>query len=574
MIVQKAQSQMDLLRQALFEMQSPQGDWLGELSSSAVSTSLAAYTFFIYGKDRHEKEIRLSLNWLKASQNPDGGWGDTPESKSNMSAAILALCAFFPFRDDAEFSQNFANAKKYLSQVCDFSSPKNFAVSVLKYYGKDLTFSAPILAVCASSGVLGQENPWRHVPRLPFEFAALPNQIFGFLRLPMVSYAVPALVAVGLAKAKKSGVFSVLTKKILAKYLLKKILKMQPSSGGFLEAAPLTAFCAICLAEAGFSSHDIAKNALEFLHMQRRADGGYPIDWNLRQWLTSLASAALKDFLSDADKEKLRAIILQRQFTKAHPFTGANAGAWGWTNTDGAVPDADDTSGALSALAALDAAFDSQIKCGLEWLMNLQNSDGGMPTFCKGWNLLPFDKSCSDISAHALKAFYLWSKKAPSDFSERLKKSSERLENYLRKNQAQNGSWTSLWFGDQDCPEGVAPVYGTAIVLEHLSALECKFDFLEKAFDYLEETQNADGAWGGDKNIASKNLITARALCALSNFGAKKDLCAKACERLLNFENSSTEAVGLYFSKLWYSEKLYAPILRFNAFNAFVKSRK
>src|SRR5438046_6015338 len=70
---------------------------------------------------------------------------------------------------------------------------------------------------------------------------------------------------------------------------------------------------------------------------------------------------------------------------------------------------------ALAALASMPAC--SQVdreKCafgymeGLAWLQNLQNSDGGWPTFCRGWGKLPFDRSGTDLTAHALRALRAW----------------------------------------------------------------------------------------------------------------------------------------------------------------------
>src|SRR6266568_4695463 len=42
---------------------------------------------------------------------------------------------------------------------------------------------------------------------------------------------------------------------------------------------------------------------------------------------------------------------------------------------------------------------------GIHWLLNLQNADGGLPTFCRGWTNLPFDRSAPDLTAHALRAW-------------------------------------------------------------------------------------------------------------------------------------------------------------------------
>ena len=66
-------------------------------------------------------------------------------------------------------------------------------------YGNDRTFSVPILTVLAAAGIV----PWRLVPQLPFEMAACPRSWFAGLGLPVVSYALPALIAIGLVRHRR-----------------------------------------------------------------------------------------------------------------------------------------------------------------------------------------------------------------------------------------------------------------------------------------------------------------------------------------------------------------------------------
>ena len=61
-----------------------------------------------------------------------------------------------------------------------------------------LIFRAPILAMCALCGRLGSgADAWRWVAPLPFELGACPHRWLQWLRLPVVSYALPALIAIG-----------------------------------------------------------------------------------------------------------------------------------------------------------------------------------------------------------------------------------------------------------------------------------------------------------------------------------------------------------------------------------------
>ena len=68
------------------------------------------------------------------------------------------------------------------------ANPHNISViatAVADRYGKDRTFSVPILMMCALGGRLGgQHDGWKRVLPLPFELAAFPRRWFAALRLP------------------------------------------------------------------------------------------------------------------------------------------------------------------------------------------------------------------------------------------------------------------------------------------------------------------------------------------------------------------------------------------------------
>ena len=117
---------------------------------------------------------------------------------------------------------------------------------ILTHYQKDYTFSVPILAMCGLCGVPG-EDAFNHIPQLPFELSLLPRRFYRLLNLSVVSYAIPALVAVGIVifKKKKSNLFWRVVRKFSIKTALRILHKMLPESGGFLEAIPLNRFCCI-----------------------------------------------------------------------------------------------------------------------------------------------------------------------------------------------------------------------------------------------------------------------------------------------------------------------------------------
>ena len=160
---------------------------------------------------------------------------------------------------------------------------------------KTLTFSVPILVMCALAGVI---THWDRIPQLPFELSVLPQRLFRFLRLPVVSYAIPALIAVGILRYKKreNGIF-IICSGVVYREILTCIREVATQSWWFSEAAPLTAFVSMCMSGAGFREHVVTQKAAQFLIKTVRPDGAWPIDTDLSCWVTSLSIKALGEDL-------------------------------------------------------------------------------------------------------------------------------------------------------------------------------------------------------------------------------------------------------------------------------------
>ena len=199
---------------------------------------------------------------------------------------------------------------------------------------------------------------------------------------------------------------------------------------------------------------------------------------------------------------------------------------------------------------------------GIRWLLGLQNRDGGMPTFCQGWGMLPFDQSSTDITAHALRAFRAWKGKLTDDaLSRKMQRAEERMCAFLERSQQKNGSWFPLWFGNQAMPDDVNPFYGTARVLLALTDIQKGSVMVLNGLQYLIGSQNVDGSWG---NSVEETAVVVE---SLSQFADRAEV-ALAYHRGLNWLLEAVESdrfletspIGLYFAKLWYYEDLY-PII-------------
>jgi squalene-hopene/tetraprenyl-beta-curcumene cyclase len=321
----------------------------------------------------------------------------------------------------------------------------------------------------------------------------------------------------------------------------------------------------------GLAEHPVARKGAEFLRASARADGSWAIDTNLATWVTTLsieALAAQPAALSPEQRETLRAWLLGQQYRTEHPSTHAAPGGWAWTDLPGGVPDADDTAGALLALLALgavDGPTRAAGRAGVRWLLDLQNGDGGIPTFCRGWGALPFDRSAPDLTAHALRAWSAWLPQCDGALKKRAARGLARALAYLARTQRADGSWLPLWFGNEHAPDDENPLYGTAKVVAALRELRdrstaCPEEMLRTGVRWLATDQNADGGWSGVRGGPSSVEETALAVAALAGtaeVAAVESGARWLTERVLSGAWREPAPIGFYFAKLWYSERLY-----------------
>jgi squalene-hopene/tetraprenyl-beta-curcumene cyclase len=585
------------------------GHWTGGLSASALSTATAVVALTLVARrdadaDRRTAgQVAAGFRWLVKHQNRDGGWGDTVRSKSNLSTTTLVWAALALAPAEADGVSPAAElAGQWIRRAAGSLEPAALVRAIEARYGRDRTFSIPILTLCALCGRLGEgAEAWRWVRQLPFEIAVLPQRWFGALQLPVVSYALPALIAIGQVRhgllPTGNPVWRALRDRCRAP-TLEKLRTLQPPNGGFLEATPLTSFVTMSLAGLGLVEHGVVKQGVAFIEASARSDGSWPIDTNLATWVTTLAVQALGPQRSatkcgGADREArstLLSWLLDQQHRVIHPYTLAAPGGWAWTDLPGGVPDADDTPGALLALRQLGAADPNALAAaaaGVAWLIDLQNRDGGIPTFCRGWGRLPFDRSSPDLTAHAVRAWIAWRGDLPSVLQERIDRALRRAWKFLQATQRADGAWVPLWFGHQDAPDDENPLYGTARVVPALcDLLAAEVDrastglgdvrpLLDRAVAWLVAQQHADGGWSAAAEAESSAEETGVAVEALATAWAggwvasgHRDVTRQALGRGAAWLCAAVESgrwrepspIGFYFAKLWYFERLYPMI--------------
>ncbi|MEW4489065.1 prenyltransferase/squalene oxidase repeat-containing protein [Thalassoglobus sp. JC818] len=565
------------VRDQLLSRRNASGCWAGRLSASPLSTATAVMALHQVQLARGVQEgeftplIVAGLQWLSQCQNEDGGWGDTLKSHSNISTSMLVFGSFRAVGLTEEYSELLQRADDYI-QRCGGSK------AVVERYGRDKTFSVPILTHLALAGLVD----WKDVSALPFELACLPHQFYATIRLPVVSYALPALIAIGQVRhhfrKPWNPLLGWLRDSLIPKSL--RILKrIQPESGGFLEATPLTSFVVMSLAAKGNVEHPVVESGVKFLVDSVLDDGSWPIDTNLATWVTTLSSNAISSTLTEEERSAITEWLLGQQYRKEHPYTHAAPGGWAWTDLSGGVPDADDTPGAILALLNLnpkprDERIAEACKLATQWLVDLQNRDGGWPTFCRGWGTLPFDRSSTDITAHCLRALH----RVSEEYGDLpgIESAIRDGFDFLNRSQNADGSWHPLWFGNQFAPSDINPVYGTSKVIRAYQETERTEALpLQDGVRWLRSAQNSDGGWGGVQGAPSSVEETALAVDALIDDRDSASAIESGINWLIDRVESNTvdEAapIGFYFAKLWYFEELYPVIFASGALRRAVE---
>lgn len=298
------------------------------------------------------------------------------------------------------------------------------------------------------------------------------------------------------------------------KYMLDRI----ESDGTYLNYFSTTTLMIFALLARGYhSTHPVITRAVQGLKaMTTRMDDKLHCQYTTATvWNTTLISYALQEFgfaYSSSPVQKANQYILSRQQLKygdwaIHEPT-VLPGGWGFADLNTFHPDIDDTTAALRAIRTLateQVDYRQAWDRGVNWLISMQNKDGGWAAFEKNvdkkvLNLFPveggkdllIDPSTVDLTGRTLEFFGNFTN---LDFHQPMIKAGVR---WLLQHQQTDGSWLGRW--------GVY-IYGTWAAVTGMIAvgISPKHPAIQKALTWLRKIQNPDGGWGESCNSDIQN---------------------------------------------------------------------
>ncbi|MBO9129110.1 squalene--hopene cyclase [Bacillus sp. 165] len=466
---------------------------------------------------------------LQKLQQPNGAWTlYDDEGEGNLTATVLAYNALLFSKTVSKEDSRMKQAERFINKKGGLSQTHFMTKFLLAVHG---------------------QYPWPklfHVPTPVFFLpSSFPFNIFKFSNyarihiLPMIicankrfslPYAAPDLThlmaesedaewflqnrSIGLhnlfQEIKKLKRYPSEYKKMGYAYLEKFMLDRIEPNGTLYSYASSTIFMIYALLALGYpKTSPVIQHALQGLHslLIETENGVHVQNSPSTVWDTALLSYALQEAgVAEHDSmiQHANTYLLHKQHTQKGDWSvhapKTAPGGWGFSHINTKVPDIDDTSAALRAItreAVKNETYREAWNKGVEWLLAMQNTDGGWAAFEKGANnemltLIPLenandaiiDASTADLTGRALQ--FLGTYAGLTMEHSAVRKGVE----WLLSKQEENGSWYGRW--------GICYVYGTWAAVTGLCAvgLTKEHPAIQKAAAWLESIQHENGGWG------------------------------------------------------------------------------
>jgi squalene-hopene/tetraprenyl-beta-curcumene cyclase len=516
----------------LVSLQDARGYWQGELEADTTLESDYIYYLFVLGKAAPERIAKLA-NYVRARQLPDGGWSIYPGGPSELNATCKAYFALKLAGDSAD-SSHLARAREIIHRQGGLELTNSY----VRFY----------LALVGAVG-------WELVPSIPPELMLLPNWFFiniyemsswtrgivipmGILSAIRPDFRLPAHAQVDelfkdpnhktaafdwsarlvswknffLAVDRGLKLYEKFPWKPLRARALREskqwMIEHMERTEGLAAIYPAMMNSIFALIALGHGPDDPVtwREIKEFANFEIEEEETIRLQPCVSPvWDTCIAMVALEEAGVAPDHPSL---VKSAEWMLSKQVLGpgdwqiknkdAEPGGWAFEFRNDYYPDVDDTAFVLMALQRVKfpdpARMEGAIRRGLQWLLSMQNRDGGWGAFDRDNDRkflcnIPFadhnamiDPSTADVTARVVECLgrFGWTAEHPAI---------QRAVKFLLKDQDRDGSWFGRW--------GVNFVYGTSGVLRALETVSMTTqDFCQRAVGWLRQVQKPDGSFG------------------------------------------------------------------------------
>ena len=517
---------------ALLEMQDPIGYW--EVPLEADTTLVSDYVMLVHylGEVDEAKELK-AVTRLRRQQLEDGGWSIYPGGPSELNATVKAALAL------------------QLAGVSDDDSAAVAATRCIQRLGGIEGTKTYTRFYLALFGLI----PWKWVPAILPEVMFLPTSFY-FNIYEISSWSRAILVPMSIIWSKKpykrpptgvdvtdwwvshtpdgrppdrghvfswrrffhsinsllqtsEGLYSPFTRREALRRAKRWMVERVENSEGLAAIYPAMLNSIIALDALGYGrKHPVFQHAMKtYMDLLIEKDDEIVfMPCKSPVWNTAIATAALsRSGLAPDHPQLIKATdwLLEQEVRAKGDWQIKNpygpASGWCFEFGNPYYPDTDDTAMVLMAIDSV--IHPDEFRCresldrGLEWLLSMQNSDGGWGAFdvenCKSvLNHIPFadhnallDPSTADLTGRILEC--LGQLGYDGDCSE-----VRRAIDFLVREQEADGAWYGRW--------GVNYIYGTWQAIVGLRAIgePVENEAIQRGGTWLLEHQNPDGGWG------------------------------------------------------------------------------
>jgi squalene-hopene/tetraprenyl-beta-curcumene cyclase len=604
--VEQVRDAVAAARDYLLALQRPDGHWCGELEGDTILESEYALTLYFLDGEVGGKFRRLA-NYLRARQEPGGGWAGFPGGPAEVSASTKAYLVLKLAGDDPGASHMRAARAAILARggLDSCNSYTRLLLSIFGVYEWDKAPAVPPEIVLLPRWFyfnIYEMSSWSRAIVVPLSilWAAKPSrEVPADCRLDELRAADPAALTPAAPKLGQTlrqrfwrGFF------LAIDGLIKEIedLELVPFRTRALERAESWVVERLEASDGLAAIFPSIMNTVIALRCRGRAVGDPLVQSQLRElekleiadgdglrlqpclspvWDTSLAMNALLESgleTGDPSIERGARWLLDREVRHTgdwkHKNPDAEPGGWYFEYANEFYPDCDDTAEVLALLDRIpfrDALSEERrlaaLDRGLRWLLSMQSRSGGWAAFDKDCDrrileLVPFadhnamlDPATVDVTSRTIEAL-IGMDHSPSHRAIR------RAVAFLWREQEPEGCWYGRW--------GANYLYGTWLALTALRDVgeDLRSPGVRRAVEWLLSCQNECGGWGEsllsyeDPSLRGRGETTASqtswAVLGLIAAGALDDpRGAAAVRRAVDWLLETQRSDGSWYDEYW-----------------------